>query len=68
MEHKPRGYVSNGLSSQVKVFGESREAFLQKGSLAAGGKRRRQKSVSGLPEAKALPTSNQTVQLQAACQ
>jgi hypothetical protein len=36
--HKPRGYVKNKLISQIKVFGESREAFLQKGSLAAGGK------------------------------
>ncbi|OBQ51505.1 hypothetical protein [Halodesulfovibrio spirochaetisodalis] len=35
---KPRENMVARLNSLVKVFGESREAFFQKGSLAAGGK------------------------------
>ena len=45
---KPRGSILNRLASQVKVFGKSREAFLQKGSLAAGGA---QESVADLSKA-----------------
>jgi len=33
----------DGLTSQVKVFGESREAFFQKGSLAVGDKKKEPK-------------------------
>ncbi|WP_216846902.1 hypothetical protein [Halodesulfovibrio sp. MK-HDV] len=50
--HKPRGYVKNVLTSQIKVFGESREAFFQKGSLAAGGSVADKKSVADTPTVK----------------
>jgi hypothetical protein len=30
VRHKPRGCIKNVLTSQIKVFGESRESFLLK--------------------------------------